>query len=75
MPRLKLNPVDLKYQKFNDYVKGELRRQGKNQEELADYLFVTSTCIPYRLNGKVEWFFRDVLRTCEFLDIDVTEIF
>lgn len=75
MPRLKLNPVDLKYQKFNDYVKGELRRQGKSQEQLADYLFVTATCISYRLNGKVEWFFRDVLRTCEFLDIDVTEIF
>lgn len=75
MPRVTLDKPTIQYQRFCDWVKGELRRQGKEQADLAAYLNVSTPCISYRLNGKVEWYFRDVLKTVEFLGRDVTEIF
>ncbi len=59
---------------FNDFVRGELRRRNETQEGLAAYLDVNRSTLSYRLNGKIEWSFRDVLKTCEYLDRQIEEI-
>lgn len=59
---------------FNDFVRGELRRRNETQEGLATYLGVNRSTLSYRLSGQIEWSFRDVLKTCEYLDRQIEEI-
>lgn len=52
---------------MNDFIKFELRKQGKTQEQLAYYLDFQRQSVVDRLSGKTQWSFAEILKTLEFL--------
>jgi len=72
--RATIDTVGTKYRRFNDYVRGELKRRKIHQEVLADYLGVTRATLTYRLNGQIEWYLKDALKTAEFFEVGIEEI-
>ena len=74
MPRVKLDKPSTSYRRFNDWLRGELRRQKKNQTDLANYLGLDQGGISKRMGGQVAWGFNEVLNAVEFLDGDLKEI-
>ena len=74
MPRTNVNRVATKYRRFNDWLRGELRRRKMKQEELADYLNIGRSTLTLRLNGTIEWSFRDVLKVLDYFEVDFEEV-
>lgn len=74
MPRTNVDRVATDYRRFNDFIRGELRRKKLNHDALADYLGVSRSTISNRLNGNIEWSLRDAFRAAEFLEADLKEI-
>lgn len=74
MVRASCDITGTQIKRFNDFVRGELRRRNLKQDALADYLGVTRSTLSYRLCGKVKWLFEDVLDTCQFFDKPIEEI-
>jgi hypothetical protein len=72
MPRVKLNKAEYTEHRFSDLVRGELVRQGKKRQELADYLWKTPQVIGQKLAGKVVWTLPEMVQTMDFLDITFT---
>lgn len=72
MPRVKLNKAEYTEHRFSDLVRGELIRQGKKRQELADYLGKTPQVIGQKLAGKVVWTLPEMANTMEFLGIQFT---
>lgn len=62
----KIDFVDSEIRRFNDYVWGELKRRRLTQKNLADYLEISRSTLSYRLNGQIEWSYRDYLKVCEY---------
>lgn len=74
MPRTNVNRVKTKYRRFNDWLRGELKEQRKTQNELADYLNIEQSTLSKRMNGLIEWPFRDVLEVLEFFNASFEEV-
>ena len=72
MPRVKLDKTSYTEHRFSDLVRGELVRQGKKRQELADYLGKTPQVIGQKLAGKVVWTLPEMVNTMEFLDTQFT---
>ena len=72
--RATIDTVGTKYRRFNDHVRGELKRRKIHQEVLADYLGVTRATLTYSLNGQIEWYLKDALKTAEFFEVGIEEI-
>jgi transcriptional regulator with XRE-family HTH domain len=51
-----------------------LRRRGIQQQELADVLGLTQTSVSRKILGKRSWTLDELLATCQFLDVPVTEL-
>lgn len=75
MPRTNVNRVATKYRRFNDWLRGELKERHIRQSELADYLNIEQSTLSMRLNGQIEWLFRDVLEVLYFLGVGFDEVF
>ena len=74
MPRTTLDKVGTSYRRTNDWIRGELRRQKKSQEDLAEYVGLDQCGVSRRLGGQTAWGFREILNAIEYLDGDLTEI-
>ena len=74
MPITLVDKVGRNCRRYNDFIRGELRRKKLKQEDLADYLNVNRSTITNRLNGRIEWSLRDAFKAAEFLDVDLKEI-
>lgn len=74
MPRSYVENAERLYRKFNDFVRGELKRRSIKQEELAMYLNVSRSTLSYRLSGRIEWNLKDAFRTMDFLQCDFKDI-
>ena len=74
MPRTKVDITGFQYRKFNDFVRGELKRRRLSQGKLAEYLNMERASLTYRLSGDTEWKFKEVLETLEFFDVGLDEI-
>lgn len=74
MPRTNIDKVATNYRRFNDFIRGELRRKKLKQENLAEYLNVNRSTLTNRLNGRIEWSLRDAFKAVEFLGADLKEI-
>ena len=72
MPRVKLNKAEYTEHRFSDLVRGELVRQGKKRQELADYLGKTPQVIGQKLAGKVVWTLPEIAEVADFLEITFT---
>ena len=74
MPRVCLDPSARAEQRINDWIRGELKRQGKTILDLAIELGVTKQAISMRLKGKTNWKFVDVLKAVRYLGGRLEEI-
>ena len=68
MPRVYLTTEERECRRFSDFVRGELKRQGKRHRDLADYLNTSQVNVTYKINGKVAWSLSDIIQTLEFLN-------
>lgn len=68
MPRVYLTNEERECRRFSDFVRGELKRQGKRHKDLADCLNVSQVNVTYKINGKVAWTLSDVIQTLAFLN-------
>ena len=68
MPKLRPTPEQRECNRFSDFVRGELKRQGKQQQDLADCLRLTRTAVTKKINGKAAWSLSDIVQTLEFLN-------
>ena len=67
MPAVTLDPVQRDIRRFADWVRGELRRQEKRQEELAREMGITQGALSLKLAGKCKWTLEDYYRAVRFL--------
>ena len=74
MPRTNVDRVATSYRRFNDFIRGELRRRKLKQSDLANYLDVNRSTLSKKMNGDLGWSLRDALKAMEFLDADIKEI-
>ena len=70
MPRTYVDKTSYMISRFNDYVRGELKRTRKSQQVLADYLGMSRSSLTLRLLGEVKWTMEEVLDTFEFFEFD-----
>ena len=75
MPRTNVDRPKTQYRRFNDFVRGELKRRHQSQDKLAEYLNMSRPSLSYRLLGEVEWTFLEVLKTLEYFGIEISEIY
>jgi transcriptional regulator with XRE-family HTH domain len=75
MPRTNVNRVKTKYRRFNDWLRGEMKRRKVRQAELAEYLNIEQATLSKRMNGEIEWLFVDVLEVLEYFNASFEEVF
>lgn len=68
MTRQTVDKTSSRLRRFSDWVRGELRRQKKNQTELASYIGTDQPGLSLRLNGKRTWTLREYFDVLEFFD-------
>jgi len=71
---MKFYSVDRKVNKFNDYVRGELKRNHISQSDAAYRLGIPQSGLSNRLSGKVEWTMREVFMLADIININLEEI-
>lgn len=69
---MKFYSVDRKLNRFNDYIRGELKRRNLSQDEIAYRLGIPQSGLSKRLSGKVVWSLTEVILLCEILEIKET---
>ncbi len=74
MPRTKVDTIRYTINHFNDFIRGELRRQKKRQKDLAEYLGISTATLSQKLNSEVEWSFKQFLKVCEFFGKEIEEV-
>lgn len=73
MARQTVDATASKLRKFSDWVRGELRRQKKNQAQLASYIGTDQPGLSLRLNGKRTWTLKEYFDTLEFFEAEEKE--
>lgn len=66
MPRTNVNRIGRAIDDFNDHVRGELRRQHKNQGDLAVYLGLQRSTVNRKVCGRDGWTLKEYLSIKEF---------
>ncbi len=74
MPRTKVDTIRYTINHFNDFIRGELRRQKKRQKDLAEYLGISTATLSQKLNSEVEWSLKQFLKVCEFFGKEIEEV-
>ena len=68
MTRQTVDKSSSRLRRFSDWVRGELRRQKKNQTELATYIGTDQSGLSLRLNGKRTWTLKEYFDVLEFFE-------
>jgi len=71
---MKFYSVDRKLNNFNDYVRGELKRQKISQEDAAYRLGIPQSGLSRRLAGQAQWTMREVFILTEIIELDLEKI-
>lgn len=71
---MKYYTVDRKLNKFNDYIRGELKRKHISQTDAAYRLGIPQSGLSSRLSGKVQWTMREVFMLSEIIDVNFEDI-
>ena len=74
MPRTKVDTIRYTINHFNDFIRGELRRQKKRHKDLAEYLGISTATLSQKLNNEVEWSLKQFLKVCEFFGKEIEEV-
>lgn len=67
MPKVFITKEQREINRFNDYVRGELRRRNLRHADLAKELDLPQVSITMRLCGKTDWSLADIVSTLAFL--------
>lgn len=67
MPKVFITKEEKENHRFNDFVRGELHRQGLRFEDLANELCLPTPSITNRINGRSRWTLGEVISTLSFL--------
>lgn len=67
MPKVYVTKEERENHKFNDFIRGELHRQGLRFEDLANELCLPTPSITCRINGRSAWKLSEVISTLSFL--------
>lgn len=54
-------------------LRGKIREVFGTQEAFAEALGMNTVSLSHRLNGKLEWKTSDMVKTCELLDIPLSD--
>lgn len=73
--RVSCDKTARKMRRFNDFVRGELRRKKLKHKDLAEYLNINTSAVTQKLSGDHSWTGEQMLDTIEFLEADAAEIF
>ena len=66
MGRRTVEDTATKVRRFNDGIRGELKRQKKNQTELAYYIGTDQSGLSLRMNEKRTWTLKEYFNVLEF---------
>ena len=66
MGRRTVEDTATKIRRFNDRIRGELKRQKKNQTELAYYIGTDQSGLSLRMNEKRTWTLKEYFNVLEF---------
>ena len=66
---MKFESVNRKYNKLNDFIRGEMKRKKINQKTAANWLNIQQNCVSSRLCGQTEWTAREIISIFELLEI------
>lgn len=72
MPKLRPTPEQRECNRFSDFVRGELKRQGKKHSDLADELNLSQPTVTQKINGKVVWTLPEIIQTVVYLNTEYT---
>ena len=72
MPKLRPTPEQMECNRFSDFVRGELKRQGKKHSDLADELNLSQPTVTQKINGKVVWTLPEIIQTVDYLNTEYT---
>ena len=68
MPRVNLNNRDREQQLFSDFVRGQLRRERKRQEDLSEFLGIPQSGLSRRMDGQIPWRLEEIADICSFFE-------
>lgn len=64
MPKLRETEEEKEVHRFQDWVRGECRRNGLHQKGLADELLISEAALCKRLNGHSQFTVTEVAKIC-----------
>lgn len=67
MPKVYLSKEEREVNRFNDFIRGELHRQGLRFEDLANELCLPTPSVTNRLNNRSRWTLLEIVTTLSFL--------
>lgn len=75
MPKVNYDKATKLHDRFNDTVRGAMRREKVTQTELAEYLGLTYSSISLRLGEKMDWRLLEVFKVMEYLELKGEDVF
>ena len=72
MPKAYLTTEQREVYRISDFIRGEIRRQGKNLSDVANELNLSTASISLKINGKVTWSFEEVVMVLNYLGVTWT---
>ena len=73
MTRQTVDITASKLRKFNDWVRGEMKRQHKKQVDLASYIGINQAGLSLKLGNKRPWTLKEYFNVLEFFGVSDTE--
>lgn len=67
MPKTFITTEQRESNRFNDFVRGELRRQNLRHSDLATELSLPTVSVTNRINGVSRWTLPEIISTLSFL--------
>ncbi len=67
MPKVYITKEERENHRFNDFIRGELHRQGLRFEDLANELCLPTPSVTCRINGRSRWSLQEIVATLSFL--------
>ena len=71
---MKFYSVDRKLNRFNDFVRGELKRKKISQEDIVYRIGIERSGVSRRLSGQIDWTIREVIILSEVLEVPIGEM-
>jgi len=72
MPKVFITNESKEISHFTDFIRGELKRQGKTHSDLAAELGISRVNLTNKINGRTAWSLTEIVTTLHFLNVSFT---